>query len=161
MEFLEQIHKLEQSGRGVCFTSHAREETIKTRSGDKYTRIFPSMSRQARTVIEAIVDFFFYAEYVKDGEGNPIRILVCHGDETVWAGARNAGALDFPQFIPMHPRDGYTIIRDAFLGKPVGLNPQTFMPAKSTSQTGRDFILKARTRAAVQSVRTVKKVGKA
>jgi hypothetical protein len=61
----------------------------------------------------------------------------------------------------MHPRNGYTIIRDAFLGKPVGLDPQTFMPSKSTAQTGRDFILKAKTKAAVQSVRTIKKVGKA
>jgi hypothetical protein len=148
MEFLELIHRILQSGRGVCFTSHAREQEFKTRSGDRYTRIFPSMSNQARAVIEAIVDLFFYAEYVRGNDGTTKRVLICQGDETIWAGARPTVTKEFPQFLPLQKDNGYSVIRDAFLGKNQGISATQFLPARATSNTAKEFIVKARTKAA-------------
>lgn len=140
-EFLSQIYRLVQSGYGVSFTSHSKEETIKTRSGIKYTRIFPSMGNQARSVIEALVDFFFYAEYVKIGaSGETKRVLICQGDETIWAGAREGCTDVFPQFLPLEKDGEYNIIRRAFLGEYKGLDPALLRPTKSTTQTAEDFI---------------------
>ena len=143
-EFLYQIHRIIQSGRGIIFVSHAKELEIKTRSGEKYTKIVPSMSNQARVVIEALVDLFFYAEYVKDIHGNNRRILVCEGDDTIWAGARKTGDIDFPQYLPLGKEDGYDIIQAAFLGEDVGLDPAELFASKATSKTGKSFVDKQR-----------------
>jgi hypothetical protein len=149
MEFLDAIHRLSQAGYGIVFTSHAKETEIKTRTGEKYWRIFPTMSGQARAVVEAIVDLFFYAEYVRGADGTTQRILVCEGDETIWAGARETVAETFPRFLPLLKEGGYDVIKSAFLGEDVGLDPATFLPTKQTSNTGRTFIQKAKTKAAV------------
>ena len=149
MEFLECIHRIAKTGRGICFTSHAKETEFKTKSGEKYTRIFPSMSSQARTVIEAIVDMFFYAEYVRDPSGETKRILICQGDDTIWAGARATVGGVFPQFLPMKAKDGYVVIRDAFMGKLVGIDPATLVPARTTTETAKKLIVKAKTKAAI------------
>lgn len=143
-EFMEMMHRISQSGRGICLTSHAKETTIKTKSGDKYDRIFPTMGNQARAIVEAMVDLFFYAEYIKDQ-----RVLICKGDETIWAGARETVTKEFPQFLPMEKENGYEVIKAAFLGEYEGLDPATLMPGKTTTKTGREFVLKARTKAAV------------
>ena len=42
------------------------------------------------------------------------------------------------------------IILDAFMGKSQGLDVSKILPSKSTSQTARDFMMKARTQAAVK-----------
>ncbi len=152
IEFVEQLHLLEQAGYGVVFTSHAKETTIKTRAGDKYTRIQPTMSSQARGVIEAIVDFFFYCEYMRAPDGSTKRILICQGDDTIWAGARSGVINDFPQFLPMEKKNGYSVIHNAFLGKFTGLDAKTLMPARSTMQTAKDFMIKEKTKAALNKV---------
>lgn len=159
MEFLEQLHRISQSGRGICFTSHAKESEIKTRSGDRYTRIFPTMSGQARAVVEAVVDLFFYAEYVRGEDGSTQRVLICRGDETIWAGARECVGTTFPAFLPMQAKNGYAVIRDAFLGKYKGLDPSTLMVARTTTQTAKEFIVKAKTKASVAKVKSVTKIG--
>lgn len=152
-EFLEPLVKLQQSKRGVCLTSHVKEDTIKTKNGDKYSAIRPSMGKQAREIIEATVDYFFYAEYMKDKNGATKRVLICQGDETIWAGHRAIEGLpEFPSFLPLE-RDAYTVIHNAFLGKEPGLDPATLMPAKNSLQTGREFIIKSRTRAAVEKAK--------
>lgn len=139
-EFTEQIHRLHQAGYGVGFISHAKEIEIKSRSGERYTRIFPSMAQQARTVIEALVDFFFYAEYVKSQKHS--RILICEGDETIWAGARSAGGKDFPSILPMVGANTYGVITNAFKGLHVGLDVSEVFPSKATTKTVSDFIKK-------------------
>jgi hypothetical protein len=161
-EFLGQIHKVVQAGIGVGFTSHVKEVTINTRSGSKYDKIMPSMSNQARAVIEALIDYFFYAEYVRDKDGNTRRILICQGDETVWAGARPGATKNFPALLPLQAEGGYDVIHKAFLGQYAGLDPRTLAPAKSTTKTGSDFIKRQRTRAAVKTGTTspLKKGGK-
>jgi len=145
-EFLVQIHRILQTGRGLCFTSHAKEETIKTRSGISYDRIYPTMSGQARKVIEALVDFFFYAEYVRDRDGNTRRILITQGDETVWAGARASMGENFPRFLPIEKEGGFETIKRAFEGKYHGINPDELIPAKNTMGPAKVLINKAKAR---------------
>lgn len=149
MEFLEQIHRIVQTGRGICFTSHAKEEVFKTRSGDRFTRIYPTMSKQARGVIEAIVDMFFYAEYIRGTDGQTQRILICQGDETIWAGARETIGASFPQFLPLEKKGGYDTLSKAFLGEFKGIDPGTLVPSKTTTETAKDFIRKAKTKVAL------------
>jgi hypothetical protein len=139
-EFMEQIHRILQTGRGVVFVSHAREQEIKTQSGLKYTRIFPTMSAQARTVIEALVDCFFYCEYMKDATGQTIRVLICEGDETIWAGARATPAGSFPAMLPMRQKNGYEIIQRAFMGEAVGLDIRNLKAARTTSASASLFL---------------------
>jgi hypothetical protein len=157
-EFLEQIHALIQAGYGMVFTSHAKEVTIVSRSGEKYDRIYPSMSAQARTVIEALVDFFFYAEYVKDLNGNQCRVLICEGDETIWAGARETPGGSMPRFLPLQKKGGYEIIQRAFNGDDVGLDPTTLIPSKASTKTGGEFLKKNRLKAKGGSPKTGRKI---
>jgi len=138
------IKRILNANLGVCFVSHAKEETIKTRSGDKYTRIFPSMSNQARKVVEALVDMFFYAEYYKDINGVTRRVLICEGDEAVWAGARPAVTDSFPRFLPIEKADTYKYIRAAFMGEYDGIDPAELIPGRNTSKTGKTFMQKTK-----------------
>lgn len=152
IEFIETIHRLAQAGYGIVFTSHATENEIKKSNGDKYTVIHPSMSGQARKVVEAIVDLFFYAEYVRAPDGSVKRIWICEGDDTIWAGARQGVVSDFPKFLPMEKENGFEIIKQAFEGAYPGLDPKTFLPSRQTTKTGGAFLAKAKTRAAVAKV---------
>lgn len=147
-EFNEQVYILIQSGIGVVFTSHCREQTIETRSGEKYDRIEPSVGTQARVVIEALVDFFFYAEYVRDK-----RVLICGGDDTVWAGARASLAGIFPKFLPLVPEGGYDMLCQAFAGEYKGLDPGTLLPSRESSDTGSQFIKRQHALAKSQEVK--------
>ena len=142
-EFLSIVHRILQSGRGLYFTSHAREQEVKTRSGDKYTRIYPTMSSQARTVVEALVDFFFYGEYMRAPDGTTKRVLITEGDEVVWAGAREVGHT-LPRFIPSTKRGGYDILQAAFEGEDVGLDPETLLPSRTASPAIKKFLQGAR-----------------
>lgn len=152
MEFMDAIHRISQTGRGICFTSHVREEEFKDkRTGEKYNRIMPSMSGQARKIVEAIVDMFFYAEYVRGADGETKRILICQGDETIWAGARSGVVDHFPQFLPMDRKEGYQIILDAFSGESAGIQPSEFSFGRGTSRTGKEFLQKAKLRAIRES----------
>jgi len=139
VEFTEQIYRLVQAGMGIVFTSHSREMTINPKSSDKYDRIIPSMSGQARVVIEALVDFFFYCEYVREQ-----RVLICEGDETIWAGARATLGGTFPRFLPMLKEGMYNLLTRAFHGEDVGLNAAELMPSKESSKTGKAFLQHAR-----------------
>ena len=155
-EFIDVVHRILQTGRGLCFTSHATESEISTRSGDKYTRIYPSMSGQARKVIEALVDLFFYAEYVRNSDGETSRVLITEGDETIWAGQRKCPH-PIPRFIPILEEEGYSVLNDAFQGEDVGLDPSTFMPGRQTSRTAAKLIQSAKGKAALAK-KTKKKV---
>lgn len=150
-EFVEQIHALAQAGLGICFTSHCTETEFKTRSGDKFTRIQPSMSGQARKVIEAMVDLFFYAEYMRTPEGANQRVVICQGDETIWAGARETVAEEFPAFLPLQKRDWFDVVQGAFNGEYHGLDAKTLLPAKGTMKTTAEFLGRARTKATAEA----------
>lgn len=154
-EFISVIHRILQLGMGLCFTSHSTEAEIKSKSGDKYTRIYPSMSGQGRKVIEALVDLFFYAEYVRASDGSTQRVLITQGDETIWAGHRNCGH-PIPQFLPLTETDGYATLNSAFQGEDVGLDPATFMPGRQTSETAKKLMQRQKGKTALEK-RTKKK----
>lgn len=140
VEFTEQIRLITDAGYGMVFTSHLSELDIETPSGATYTRIIPSMSKQARSVVEALVDFFFCVEYVKDKKGNTKRILICEGDEAIWAGARAVGDNPFPQLLELTRTGGYEILEAAFHGENPGLDPRKLAPSKLTTGSAEKFI---------------------
>jgi hypothetical protein len=82
-EFTKWIQRLMGNGRGTIFISHATEREIKRRSGGSYHSIQPTLSGQARDVLEGMVDIFAYFDYKEDQ-----RILTIRGDETIAAGNR-------------------------------------------------------------------------
>jgi hypothetical protein len=82
-EFTAQMQVLLNIGKGVILISHATEREIKTRSGTKYDRIQPTMSNQARDIVEGMVDIWAYYTY----EGTQ-RVLQIRGDEHIMAGNR-------------------------------------------------------------------------
>ena len=80
-EFTSVLNKLLQ--KGVILISHATEKEIKTRTGDTYHKIAPTMSNQAREVLEGIVDIWAYYSY--DGSK---RTLTIQGNDHIGAGHR-------------------------------------------------------------------------
>ena len=113
-EFTRFVDTLTRMNRGVAFTSHAQSLEIKSKQGSTYSTIVPSMGKQARTTIEALVDFFLYCDYIKTSEGIE-RVFITEGDETVWAGHR--APAKFPRFVPMDAEVGYAILESAFRGE--------------------------------------------
>jgi hypothetical protein len=82
-EFEKWVMALIHTGKGVIFVSHATEREIKMRDGAKYDRITPTMSGQARDVLEGVVDLWFYYGY--DGHR---RVLTIQGSDHIGAGHR-------------------------------------------------------------------------
>jgi hypothetical protein len=82
-EFTRQISRLCRTGKGIVLISHSVEREIKQRQGGTYDRIMPTMSGQARDVIESMTDIWCYYGY--DGGD---RILWIQGDELISAGNR-------------------------------------------------------------------------
>lgn len=82
---------------GCLFLSHSTEKEIKQRSGETSHRIIPTMAKQAREILEGLVDIIAYYHY--DDDGN--RILQVRGDELVTAGVRPEKAFSGVQNIPM------------------------------------------------------------
>lgn len=136
-EFSLQIHRLVKTGRGVYFTSHVKEEEVRTKSGDAYTRIYPSMPKQARTVIEALVDFFFYAEYVSIGTETQ-RVFFTQGDELIWAGHREPAK--FPRVLPMDKEFPFEVFQQGFLGQHPGIDIHTISSSRLTPKVTQDFV---------------------
>ena len=82
-EFDRYISSLSQIGVGLILITHTEEKEVKRRGGGSYDRIVPTMSRQARQVIEPLVDIWTY--YMYDGDR---RVLVIQGDDHISAGHR-------------------------------------------------------------------------
>jgi hypothetical protein len=142
-EFTGTMDRLWATRRGLVFISHAKEVEIQSHSGEKYTRIQPTMSGQAYNFIKAKTDFVFYAEYYRSADGEPIRILVTQGDDVV--DAKSAGNL--PRFLPMRKEDGVETILAAFRGDDVGIDPADLRAGKNTSKSGANLATRARVEA--------------
>lgn len=82
-EFNGEISKLLNSGKGVIFISHMKEEEIEERSGKKYHRRTNTMAGQARGAIEGVVDVWACYDY--EGKERTLTIL---GDDFTDAGHR-------------------------------------------------------------------------
>lgn len=83
-EFQKQVAMIQKLGRGVIFISHATEKELKKRYGGTEHRILPTMPKQARDILEPMVDIWMYAQYAEDGG----RQLVIRGDQMIAAGHR-------------------------------------------------------------------------
>jgi hypothetical protein len=81
--FSAQIDKLVKSGYGVLFLSHATEKEYMDRSGGSFTKIIPSMPKQAKDFISGICDALVFYGY--HGEE---RLLTIRGSDTVESGVR-------------------------------------------------------------------------
>ena len=136
MEFLSFIHRIERTGRGLCFTSHLREVDIQVGGRTVTTKVIPSMSNQARGVIEAVVDLFFYAEYIRMNDGDVKRVLITRGNDYIWGGSRK-GPGKMPLFVPLLEEGGYEVLKAAFEGEDVGINPQNVLPVASASDAAK------------------------
>jgi len=164
-EFLKQIHRLVHADYGVVFISHAKEMTVTSRTGVEFDKIYPTMMSQARTVVEALVDFFFYAEYAKDDAGKDLRVLICKGDEMIWAGARSTPGEEktgkpFPGMLPLKREDGYRVLQSAFVGDYSGLDIGSLFGSKQSTKTGASFITEGRAKTKRQGGAATKKVKK-
>lgn len=82
-EFERFISTLSRIGVGLILITHTEEREVKTRGGSNYDRIVPTMAKQARRVIEPLVDIWTY--YMYDGTR---RVLVIEGDDHISAGHR-------------------------------------------------------------------------
>ena len=142
-EFMNMIHELSRLKLGVSFTSHAVESEIISSSGEKYTRVYPSMSKQARGIIEALVDFFFYAEYVRTTDNAIKRVLITQGDETVWAGSRQGiQGVQFPRIIEIKRGGGYEELLNCFSGKSDGMDVTKLLTHRTTTKAGGNLLTK-------------------
>jgi hypothetical protein len=83
LEFSTCVQRLLKSGKGVLFISHSTEKEFKTKTGSKITRVVPTMSKQAREILDPIVDIWAYYRY-----NGKQREIVLRGDEEVSAGHR-------------------------------------------------------------------------
>ena len=158
VEFTEGLTRLINTGLGVVMTSHSKESEIKTRSGDKFFRIQPSMPGQAYNVVMALTDIVCYAEFVKMESGEAARILITEGDELVDA----KSPLNMPGLLPMPQFGGYEVLRDALTGVHLGLDIADVYPGRSTSKAGTDRIKRDKTKGGTTPVKrkAVKRIKK-
>lgn len=84
LEFHTCVRRLLKTGKGVIFTSHVSEKQFKRRGGESTDRIVPSMSKQAREILEPIVDIWCYYRYKPNGG----REFIVRGNEEISAGTR-------------------------------------------------------------------------
>jgi len=99
-EYESFILGLAQTGKGVVLISHAEEKEVKLRDGATYDRIMPTMSKQARKVVEGMVDI--WACYQYDGRR---RVLTIAGDDHVAAGHRFGERFRTPDGRPLRHID--------------------------------------------------------
>lgn len=104
-EFQAVMVSLLKLERGVIMISHATEKEIKRRYGDSEHRIITTMSKQAREVLEPMVDIWAYCEYAEGGG----RQFVIRGDELISAGHRLQNNFIGMDKIPMGktPKEAY------------------------------------------------------
>ena len=102
---------------GIVMSSHSKEVEITTVSGLKFTRIQPTMSGQAFSVVKAMTDFIFYAEYARTTEGKNVRVLVTQGNELIDA----KRAVEMPDILLMPSYSqrylAYQMLTKAFAGQ--------------------------------------------
>jgi hypothetical protein len=94
------IDDITHTGKGVILISHSQEKEVRTRGGETFDRVVTSLPRQARDVVEGIVDIWAYYGY--DGKR---RVLTIVGDEHVQAGHRFTERFRTPDGTPIRRID--------------------------------------------------------
>lgn len=95
-EFAAPIMKLVNGGVAVTFISHADDKEIETRDGTKFTKLMPTMPKQARNLVEGLVDIWAYYGY--NGRDRELTIL---GDDHISAGHRLVKHFRYPDGKPI------------------------------------------------------------
>lgn len=95
-EVSTEVMKLLNSGKGVIFISHSREEEIKKKGGEDYNRTSSTLPGQAKELLEGVVDIWAYYTY----EGNK-RYLYIQGDDYIDAGHRIEGRFLYSDGTPI------------------------------------------------------------
>ncbi len=108
-EFTKEINKLLHA-KGVILISHATESEIKTRTGITYHKLSPTMSGQARDILEGVVDIWAYYGY-----DNKNRILTILGDDHVGAGHRLENRFEYKDGSPIREIPMGTNSKEAYI----------------------------------------------
>jgi hypothetical protein len=115
-EFSRQMTRLLKMGKGVVFLSHATVQDVKPKGGGAFSRIAPSMPRQAQRFLTATADIWAFYGY--SGEE---RWLTLRGSDFLAAGCRLQEHFCTPTgkpvvAIPMgtSAKDAYTNLVKAF-----------------------------------------------
>lgn len=116
-EFTSTVNRILSMGRGVIFISHAEEKKIKVKEGGSADRVVATMPKQARKVLEAVVDIWAYYYYKKDRR--EVRII---GNSEISAGHRLTDNFVGIRKIQMgdSPKEGYRNFIEAFETKSSG-----------------------------------------
>jgi len=144
-EFASVFKRIQRTGRGLYLTSHAKESTIKTASGEEHTRIGPSLTGKAGVKVLALADFIFYVDYMRV-DGQDMRVVVTIGDELITAGQRKIGGIGLPRYLPL-PNDearDYETFAAAFRGEVEGLDPAVVRPSVVTAKAAAKSVTAAR-----------------
>lgn len=130
-EFARGIIDLLNTGKGVILISHATEKEIKTRGGNKYNKIMPTLAGQGRDIVEGIVDLWFYFGY--DGDK---RVITVTGNDHISSGHRLKHNFRYPDGTAIHEipmgdsvEEAYANLMAAFNNKLTGTSHEE--PKKS------------------------------
>jgi hypothetical protein len=99
-EYTDWIDGLTYTSKGVILISHSQEREVKKRGGESYDRIMPTMPKQAREIVEGLVDIWCHYQY--DGDR---RILTILGDDHISAGHRFTERFRTPDGVPIRNID--------------------------------------------------------
>lgn len=82
-EFVSQMTRLLNLPKGVLLISHSVEKEVKTRFGQRFNRVTPTVPTQAYRYLTGVVDIWAYYGYENQG-----RALTIAGNEYIEAGCR-------------------------------------------------------------------------
>lgn len=122
-EFGREMTTLMSLGKGVIFVSHATEKEIKTRNGEKFDKIMPTLAGQGRDIIEGMVDLWFYYGY--DGSD---RVLTITGNDFIGAGHRLKKNFRYPDGTPIHEIPMGTSAEEGFANLMAGFKNRLAKP---------------------------------
>lgn len=135
-EFTQMIQRIKRSGRAVHFTSHSKQMEVKQLSGKKYMKVIPTLSGQARSIIEPLVAFIFYMDFMRSTEEADVsRVIFTQGTDYVTAKSHKVDGRDIlPAMIPAIYGGLYAMLQAAVEGADVGLDPTTLLATKRTME---------------------------
>lgn len=88
-ELDEALRSIPQMGYGLILISHATDKTFKDENGSEYNQIVPTLSNQARKIMERMSDIIGYANGVQDEEtGETSTVLYMRQTPRFIAGSR-------------------------------------------------------------------------
>jgi hypothetical protein len=148
-EFTDTLDRILRAGIGLWLTSHVREHEIKKRGGGESTRLSCSMSDSPRRIVEAYVDFIWFADYATDVDGRQRRVVITRGDELITAGSRKLpDGRKFPRYLPLLEDGWYDMLKEQFEGeRSHGIDPSTLLSSQKGTHSGTNALADDRAKA--------------